>query len=127
MEESKGSGSGDAAPPRFDMKSLVRIVSKLPLNGNGQAMDRRRLLAEMCKVIGEHVARSTGGGVGGGMGLSPRARQTLEALIRGDSEKQVARKLGVSPHTVHVYVKQLYRRFKVSSRGELLSLFVRGH
>jgi DNA-binding CsgD family transcriptional regulator len=108
------------------MKSLVGIVSKLPLNGNGEAADRRRLLAELCKVIVVHVARSTGGGIGGGLGLSPRARQTLEALIRGDSEKQVARKLGVSPHTVHVYVKQLYRRFGVSSRGELLALFVRG-
>ena len=56
--------------------------------------------------------------------LSPRLRQTLERLLAGDSEKQIARHLGLSPHTVHVYVKALYRGFGVSSRGELLARFV---
>jgi DNA-binding CsgD family transcriptional regulator len=32
--------------------------------------------------------------------------------------------MGASPHTVHVYVKSLYRRYNVSSRGELLSKWV---
>jgi DNA-binding NarL/FixJ family response regulator len=53
-------------------------------------------------------------------------RQTLEALMAGDSEKQIALKLHVSQHTVHVYVKQLYKRFGTNSRGELLARFVRG-
>ena len=54
-------------------------------------------------------------------GLSPRMRQVLQCLSEGDSEKQVARRLGISPHTVHTYIKQLHRRFGVSSRGELLA------
>jgi hypothetical protein len=41
--------------------------------------------------------------------------------MKGDSEKQIARALGVSPHTVHVYVKMLYRYFQVNSKGELLA------
>ena len=57
--------------------------------------------------------------------LSPRVRQTLDRLLKGDSEKQIARHLNVSPHTVHVYVKTLYKRLQVNSRGELLALFVR--
>ncbi|MEM6750887.1 MAG: LuxR C-terminal-related transcriptional regulator [Planctomycetota bacterium] len=56
--------------------------------------------------------------------LPTRLRQTLAGLLGGQSEKQVAAELGLSPHTVHNYVRQLYRRFEVSSRGELLSLFV---
>jgi DNA-binding NarL/FixJ family response regulator len=44
----------------------------------------------------------------------------------GDSEKQVARHLGLSKNTVHVYVKQLYRGYAVNSRGELLAKFVHG-
>ena len=56
--------------------------------------------------------------------LSPRLQQTLQFLLAGDSEKQVARRLGLSPHTVHVYVKKLYRRYDVSSRGELLAKWV---
>lgn len=58
-------------------------------------------------------------------GLTPRQRETLELLLEGMSEKQVARELGISPRTVHDYVVQLHRHFDVSSRGELLSYFVK--
>jgi DNA-binding CsgD family transcriptional regulator len=57
--------------------------------------------------------------------LSGRLRQTLTCLLRGDSEKQAAAHLEVSAATVHVYVKALYRHFRVSSRGELLAYFLR--
>jgi DNA-binding CsgD family transcriptional regulator len=53
--------------------------------------------------------------------LPPRLRQTLECLLVGDTERQVAYKLSLSVHTVHDYVKALYTHFGVSSRGELLS------
>jgi DNA-binding NarL/FixJ family response regulator len=53
--------------------------------------------------------------------LPPRLRQTLECLLAGDTERQVALKLSLSVHTVHDYVKALYTHFGVSSRGELLS------
>jgi DNA-binding CsgD family transcriptional regulator len=56
--------------------------------------------------------------------LPPRQRQTLDRLLAGDSEKQIAARLQVSKHTVHIYVKSLYRRFGVCSRGELLAQFV---
>jgi DNA-binding CsgD family transcriptional regulator len=52
---------------------------------------------------------------------SPRHRQTLHRLMEGDSEKQVARYLGISQHTVHVYIKHIFRTFSVSSRGELMA------
>jgi DNA-binding CsgD family transcriptional regulator len=53
--------------------------------------------------------------------LPPRLAQTLNALVEGKSEKQVAIELGISPHTLHNYVKALHKRFNVSSRGELVS------
>lgn len=60
------------------------------------------------------------------LGLSPRETQTLERLCRGESEKQVAEALAISRHTVHTYVKALYRRFDVKSRAELLARFIGG-
>jgi DNA-binding CsgD family transcriptional regulator len=54
-------------------------------------------------------------------GLAPRLRDTLRGLARGCSEKQVAAGLGLSPHTVHEYVKALHRHFGVQSRSELLA------
>ncbi len=52
--------------------------------------------------------------------LAPRLAQTLERLLEGASEKEIAADLGLSPHTVHNYVKALHQRFDVRSRGELL-------
>jgi DNA-binding CsgD family transcriptional regulator len=54
--------------------------------------------------------------------LPPRLSQTLNELLAGSSEKQIALKLELSRHTVHNYVKALHQRFGVSSRGELLAL-----
>jgi DNA-binding CsgD family transcriptional regulator len=59
-------------------------------------------------------------------GLSPRLRETLRGLARGLSEKQVAAEAGLSPHTVHDYVKALHRHFGVQSRSELLARCLAG-
>jgi len=56
-----------------------------------------------------------------GSELPPRLAQTLAALQAGNSEKQVSIQLGISPHTVHNYVKILHQRLGVTSRGELLA------
>jgi DNA-binding CsgD family transcriptional regulator len=53
--------------------------------------------------------------------LSPRLRQTLDCLLEGDSEKQVAARLDLSTATVHQYVTALYRHFHVQSRGQLMA------
>jgi DNA-binding NarL/FixJ family response regulator len=111
------------------MSAVARVVAKLPVDGQDEVQRRRRLVAEFCKLIGSQVgggdAKGNGNGPTAGIKLSPRVRQTLHGLLRGDQEKQIASAMGVSPHTVHVYVKQLYRKFEVSSRGELLARFVR--
>ena len=53
--------------------------------------------------------------------LPRRLRQTLACLVQGDSEKEVAKRLGLSPLTTHQYVTTLYRRFGVQSRAQLLA------
>jgi DNA-binding CsgD family transcriptional regulator len=58
--------------------------------------------------------------------LTVRERQVLLYLLAGDSVKQVARKLSLSSHTVKGHLKNIYQRFKVSSRGELLAQFISG-
>jgi DNA-binding NarL/FixJ family response regulator len=52
--------------------------------------------------------------------LAPRVQQTLEALLTGASDKEIALRLGISPHTVRQYVKILLRRHAVSSRLQLI-------
>ncbi len=52
--------------------------------------------------------------------LPARVRETLKCLLEGDSEKQVAARMGLSQATVHQYVTALYRHYEVTSRAELL-------
>jgi len=54
-------------------------------------------------------------------GLSKRMKDTLQHLLAGDSEKEVAAKLGLSQHTVHIHVKNLYKHLGVCSRAELMA------
>jgi len=57
--------------------------------------------------------------------LTKRMREILYLLVQGMSEKEVAVKLGVSPHTVHIHVTRMYARVGVNSRAELLARFYR--
>lgn len=54
--------------------------------------------------------------------LPRRLRQVHELLVRAESEKRIARLLGISPHTVHDHVKKLYKRIGATSRAEYLML-----
>lgn len=58
--------------------------------------------------------------------LSTRQRQVLIQLLAGDSVKQIARKLSLSAYTVNDHIKNIYARFGVSGRGELLAQFLSG-
>jgi DNA-binding CsgD family transcriptional regulator len=107
-----------------DVSALVRASATLAMPGNGESVDRRRrLVAMFCAMLGEQVLE--GKRFSGGPPLSRRQRQTLELLLAGNAEKQIAARLNISRHTVHVYVKSLYKRFDVNSRPELLAKWVR--
>ena len=102
-----------------DLNAMVRMIG--PLGSRVVTVgEKRRLVVDFCKFIGKRVGAYVPKKAMD-QGLSPRMRQTLELLLAGDSEKQAARKLKLSQHTVHVYAKSLYKHFGVSSRGELLA------
>ena len=51
-------------------------------------------------------------------GLTPREVELLELFAKGESYKEAARALGISPLTVGNHVKSIYRKLAVHSRGE---------
>jgi DNA-binding NarL/FixJ family response regulator len=55
-----------------------------------------------------------------GLGLSPRECGIVRSVFDGNSEKDAAARLGLSPHTVHTYLWRIYRKLQVQSREELL-------
>jgi len=54
------------------------------------------------------------------LGLSPRECGIVRGVFDGESEKRIAERLGLSPHTVHTYLWRIYRKLQVQSREELL-------
>ena len=111
-----------------DMKAILRIMR--PLDGHiaDPVLRRRRLVADLCRLVGMSVGAElapdnppTKTPFRATQELAPRLAQTLELLLNGASEKQAAGQMNLSRHTVHSYVKALYRVYGVSSRAELLA------
>jgi len=50
--------------------------------------------------------------------LSVRQQSVLRCLVQGDSNKTIARKIGISEPTVKVHVKAVLRRIRVSNRTQ---------
>jgi DNA-binding CsgD family transcriptional regulator len=53
--------------------------------------------------------------------LAPRAREVRDALLTGASDKEIAQLMRISVHTVHQYVKAIFRAYGVSSRAQLFA------
>ena len=49
-------------------------------------------------------------------GLTPREREVLQAAAAGASNKEVAEMLVISPQTVMVHLRSIYRKLNVTSR-----------
>jgi DNA-binding NarL/FixJ family response regulator len=84
-----------------------------------------RLVHLLNLALAPHLGRSLATATDPLARLSPRLRQTLDCLLEGDSEKQVAARLGLALPTVREYVQLLYRHFEVNSRAELMAYFLR--
>lgn len=56
--------------------------------------------------------------------LTPAEREVLQGLLAGQTEKEIARLQNRGTHTVHEYVKTLYRKFGVKNRASLMALWL---
>jgi DNA-binding NarL/FixJ family response regulator len=60
-------------------------------------------------------------------GLSSREREVVSGIARGLSTPELAKQLFLSPHTVRDYVKTVFEKVGVSSRGELVAKLFAEH
>ena len=56
--------------------------------------------------------------------LSPRQAQVALMILRGHSSVSIGLQLEISPQTVKVFRKQLYKKCSISSQAELFSLMM---
>ena len=57
-----------------------------------------------------------------GINLTKRQAEVALLVLRGHSSTSIGLRLGISPQTVKVFRKQLYRKCNISSQAELFAL-----
>jgi DNA-binding CsgD family transcriptional regulator len=55
------------------------------------------------------------------LGISPREREVLEEIAAGRSNKEIARRLGVSPNTVKTHVARLFEKLEAKRRTDAIA------
>ncbi|MGL6073896.1 MAG: response regulator transcription factor [Fimbriiglobus sp.] len=110
-----------AATDHFHCFSINRAVRKPEFSARAVAM-MKLFHEELIHLFGTRLTMGTKTSFDD---LPPRLLQVLNALLEGDTERQIALKLNLSRHTVHEHVTRLYRRLEVHNRAELLAAYYR--
>lgn len=100
---------------------LIRAPGEPDFSGRDRAIVRE-VHAAIAPLVGNALARFNEPCPSD---LPPRTRQVLACLLEGDSDKQIAARLGMSGYTVNGHTKVLFRHFGVQTRMELLARWVR--
>ncbi len=87
-----------------------------------KTIDPEELLHLIAKVLQSELTKKTANYLDD---LTPRELEILEWLVKGDSNKEIARELHISESTVKVHVQNILKKFKVSSRVEAAVYAVR--
>ncbi|MDX1516626.1 MAG: response regulator transcription factor [Woeseiaceae bacterium] len=78
----------------------------------GVALNRRR----------EKPLRERNRAAAAALGITEREYHVLELLARGCSNKELARRLGISPNTVKTHVARLYEKLEVDRRVQAVDV-----
>ncbi len=100
------SGALDYLEWPFSPETLDRSVNRLQRQGDQAARVLRRK-AEARQLVAT---------------LTPRERDVLEGLLEGDSNKGIAKKLGLSPRTVEIHRGNMMARLNAQSTSDAVRI-----
>lgn len=110
-----------------DLRQGGRLVV-VEMGNQGVGLERERMDARatmLGAVMGVLVVRARLGFVPGPVDASRRVTASeqviLEMLVLGKTVREIALELDRSPHTVHDHVKNLHRKLRAKTRGELIA------
>jgi DNA-binding CsgD family transcriptional regulator len=66
-------------------------------------------------------------GIAGHLGLSPRELDIARCIVAEQADRQIAKNLGISVHTVQTHLVHLYQKIGVQSRLGVLKRFIHVH
>jgi DNA-binding NarL/FixJ family response regulator len=109
-----GAGASAILPPTAD---LAEIITHIRMVANGLAVIQRHLLAVLlsrAETSNRHLQEADEGYPR----LSKREIAVLTAMTDGLSNKEIARRLGISFHTVKFHVASILEKLEVETRTE---------
>ncbi len=83
------------------------------MNRNKKAQHHKRLGAA---ILGHHAWSE----IAKALGITARETQIIQAVFDNLTEKEIAERLKISPHTVHMHMNRLFNKLTVRSRTELV-------
>lgn len=107
-------------PPAIETLSVGRHLSD-SLYDHRQVRLLQLLHEEILPLIGTRLTTEKHRSIAG---LPPRCKPTLNLLLQGASESEIAQHSCRSVNTIHEHVKAIYKHFNVTSRSKLLAYFV---
>lgn len=99
---------------QVEQLSIDHILTKV--------IDPAELLSLITKILQPHNIAESSNYI---KNLTPRELEILEWLVKGDSNKEIAKELHISESTVKVHVQNILKKFNVSSRVEAAVYAVR--
>ncbi len=93
----------------------------------GRKMSRDEAIAMALAVSLEHIPRPTPGAyeLESGHKLTPRELEVLEGLVAGNSDREIAETLFISPRTVQSHVNNIFTKLNVNSRTAAATVALR--
>lgn len=96
---------------------LLDAIQQAHVGGAPMSSSIARKVVAYFNKMGEGKSQTTA--------LSPRERQVLELLAKGDAYKTIADRLCLSIETIRMNVKHIYAKLHVHSRGEASAKYLR--
>jgi DNA-binding NarL/FixJ family response regulator len=118
-----GAGAAGVLPRHTSGRALGAAISAAAAGLSVVAGDFRDLLGE-----GTHAAialEAEGEADPGHIDLTPRERQVLELLARGASNKAIARRLEITPHTAKFHVAAIVAKLGAAGRTDAVARAMR--
>ncbi|RMH51665.1 MAG: DNA-binding response regulator [Zetaproteobacteria bacterium] len=98
----------DALPDNIGLSIIELLAGGSPISPS----IARRLLEEL-----QQEQQEAGGGDEDTVELSPRELEVLQLMAEGHLRKQIAERLGVSPHTINSHIRRIYRKLEVRNNA----------
>ncbi len=113
--------SGDA-----DVAHAVDAVKHGAFDYMVKPLDGRRLVACVGNAIARFEQRASEPAFPGQTALTPREREVLDYIAGGASNKEVGRRLGISPRTVEVHRARIMRKTGARNAADLVRIVMHG-